>query len=198
VSGSDIRANPRKEWEFIPSLLRPHFVTRVVLTGSECTGKTTLSERLAAHYATTWSAEYGRLYVDGLDRPLTYADVEAIARGQIEVEEREARSSNGLLIQDTDLISTLVYSRHYFGDAPSWLDDAIRARLGKLYLLSGIDVPWVADGMQRDRGDRREEMQQLFRDALISYGAHWIELSGSVEQRTIVAIKAIDALSGSV
>jgi NadR type nicotinamide-nucleotide adenylyltransferase len=192
ISGTAIRENPQATSRYLPPLVRPFFVRRVVLTGSECTGKTTLTKALADHYRTVWVPEFGRSYVDQLSRALTSDDVDAIARGQIESEDRLILDANGLLIQDTDLISTAVYARHYFGVAPAWIDAAILARRADLYLLADIDVPWVADGLQRDRGDRREEMQALFREALRKYGATVVEVAGSLEQRMKTAIEAID------
>ena len=61
--------------------------------------------------------------------------------------------------------------------------------------VSPDDVPWVADGDQRDRGDRREEMHGLFRRALRQRRLHFVEVSGSHEQRMTCAITAIDALA---
>ena len=192
VSGTAIRENPRANWKYIPEIVRPDLVKRVVVTGSECTGKTTLAPLLADRLGTTWSAEYGREFVALHGMPAGLSDVEAIARGQIDNEDRAAAASNGLLILDTDLLSTVVYSRHYYGDVPQWIADAAAERRADLYLLSGIDVPWEADGDQRDRPHMREEMQQLFRDELQRQGATFVELSGSIEERLLAALEAIE------
>ncbi|MGB5816152.1 MAG: ATP-binding protein [Thermoanaerobaculia bacterium] len=167
---------------------------RVVVTGSECTGKTTLAEALAEHYATVLVPEFVRQYVAEKRSAPEYRDVEAIARGQIELEIKLAAEISGLLIQDTDLLSTVVYSHHYYGKCPRWIEYVLRERAAQLYLLAGIDVPWVADGDQRDRGDRREEMQQLFRQALIDRRLKFIEISGPLDNRLEAAISAIDEL----
>jgi len=196
VSGTAIRSDPLTHWDFLPECVRPWFVRRVVLTGSECTGKTTLAPLLAAHYQTTSVPEYGREYVDAVQWPLTLADIELIARGQIASEERMARLANRLLILDTDLISTAVYSRHYFGSAPEWLDRVIEQRRGMLYLLAGIDVPWVEDGAQRDRPHARQEMQALFVDALRRRAIQPVLLNGGIEERLATAIAAIDQAIG--
>lgn len=168
---------------------------RVVVTGSECTGKTTLAETLAEHYGTVVVPEFVRYYVREKGAAPEYRDVEAIARGQIELENRLAAEAPQLVIQDTDLLSTVVYSRHYYGSCPRWIEYAMRERAAQLYLLAGIDVPWIADGDQRDRGDRREEMQQLFRQALIDRRLRFVEICGSPEDRLAVAISAIDELA---
>src|SRR5688572_6159778 len=82
VSGSAIRAEPNAHWRFIPEVVRPWFVKRVVLTGSESTGKTTLAARLAEHYGTLWVPEFGREYLDRKGAFLDASDIEPIARGQ--------------------------------------------------------------------------------------------------------------------
>jgi len=169
-------------------------VIHVVVTGSECTGKTTLAEALARHYETACVPEFVRDFVADKGAPPDAEDVTAIARGQIALRDKHAAATTNLLVHDTDLLSTVVYSNHYYGDCPAWIESALRERAADLYLLAGIDVPWVADGDQRDRGHRREEMQALFRDALVSRELPFAELSGRREERLTAAIAAVERL----
>jgi NadR type nicotinamide-nucleotide adenylyltransferase len=168
---------------------------RVVVTGSECTGKTTLAEMLAAHYVTACVFEFARQFVAEKGAAPVYADVEAIARGQIETEDeatRNAKDGSRVLIQDTDLLSTIVYSEHYYHDCPGWITTAFEKRAAQLYVLTGIDVPWSPDGEQRDRGDRREEMHELFQKALVDRELRFIDVRGSSDDRLRAALTAID------
>jgi len=169
-------------------------VIRIVVTGSECTGKTTLAVALAEAYETAWVPEFVRRFVEKRAAAPTYADVDAIARNQITLEDERAAAAPGgpVLIQDTDLLSTIVYSHHYYGTCPVWIEDALRRRAPDLYLLADIEVPWVADGGQRDRGDRREEMQGLFRDALRSRGLAFADIRGTPDERLAMALSVID------
>ncbi len=167
---------------------------RVVVTGSECTGKTTLAEELAVHYETVWVPEFARQFVIDKGAAPEYEDVEAIARGQISLEDEKATDASRLRIQDTDLLSTVVYSRHYYGDCPRWIEEAFEKRAADLYLLTGIDISWVPDGEQRDRGDRREEMHALFRSALVDRRLTYAEIRGSRGQRLEAAVMRIDQL----
>jgi len=170
---------------------------RVVVTGSECTGKTTLAGDLARQFGTVCVAEYAREYLDrkvattGL--PLDERDVEPIARGQIAAEDRGAATAKGLLVLDTDLVSTTVYARHYYGSCPAWIDQAARERRGDLYLLCDIDVPWVPDEA-RDRPHERAHMHGLFVNALKTLGARYITVRGSWAERRAAAIAATTAL----
>jgi NadR type nicotinamide-nucleotide adenylyltransferase len=168
---------------------------RICLIGSECTGKTRLAEDLARHFGTVWLPEYARDYAVSVARPLTYMDVIPIAEGQIALEERAARRSRSVveaLILDTDLISTVVYSRHHYGHCPEWIEAEARKRRADLYLLLDIDVPWIADPV-RDCGDRREELHQEFRQALEEFGAKFVVVYGTWEQRLIRAVQATES-----
>jgi NadR type nicotinamide-nucleotide adenylyltransferase len=170
--------------------------TRVVLIGSESTGKTALARSLAEELEVPWVPEYARQYLDQKGPPLSYEDVEPIARGQMAGEDK-ARSAGGLLILDTDLVSTTVYARYYYGSCPPWIERAARARRAPLYLLLHPDVPWVADGAQRDRPGGRHELHEQFRAALEAVSANVVDLRGSWAARANTARDAIHALAST-
>ncbi|MCX6549477.1 MAG: ATP-binding protein, partial [Acidobacteria bacterium] len=122
---------------------------------------------------------------------LDASDVEPIARGQVRREDEAAAAATDLAIRDTDLVSTVVYSHHYYGFCPDWVEQAARARLGDLYVLLHPDVPWVADGLQRDRPQERAQIHALFRRRLESFGAAVVDITGTWQARTDTAIAAI-------
>jgi NadR type nicotinamide-nucleotide adenylyltransferase len=194
VSASMIRERPLAHWQYIPACVRPYFVKRIVVTGSESTGKTRLAGDLAAHYGTVRTPEFAREHLDAKNRPLDSSDIELIARGQIATEEAQARKANRILILDTDLVSTIAYANHYYGYCPPWIVSAARERQADLYLLADIDVPWVAD-LQRDRPHMREHMQMLFRTTLADLGvSSYSTINGSWAERWRHSCAAIDAL----
>jgi nicotinamide riboside kinase len=86
-----------------------------------------------------------------------------------------------------------VYCNHYFGRCPPWIEEAAAARRPDLYLLCEIDLGWIADGV-RDRGHMRDEMQQLFRDAVLASGVPTAIVTGVGRERFERAVDAIDAL----
>ena len=172
---------------------------RVVLIGSESTGKTTLARRLAEHYDADWVPEFVREYAARKQGSLEFADHGPIARGQIALEDayiaRATTRNAPLLVHDTDLLSTAVYCLHYYGRTPQWIDETARVRRPDLYLLLDIDIPWEPDP-QRDRGDRRPEMQALFRDAVERSGAPFVAIAGDAAARLVQARAAVDDLLG--
>jgi NadR type nicotinamide-nucleotide adenylyltransferase len=170
-------------------------VTRIVLTGSESTGKTTLAARLAELYGVQCVPEFVREYALHRNGPLGFADHGPIARGQVALENEYVARADKLLFQDTDLVSTVVYCDHYFGRCPQFIMDAAVERQANLYLLLSTDIPWVADGI-RDRGDRRDEMHRLFAGMLHKLGMRTIVIDGSDIDVRIT--KCIDAISSTL
>ncbi len=164
---------------------------RVVLTGSESTGKTTLAARLAAHFQAAMVPEFVRAYAEAKGGAIEFSDHGPIARGQMALEDEQIRAAPRLIVQDTDLLSTVVYCRHYFGRCPEWIEAAAASRRPDLYLLCEIDLAWIHDGV-RDRGHMREEMQRLFRDAVDASGVTTTIITGDSEQRFERAVRAIE------
>ena len=174
---------------------------RVVLIGPESTGKSWLASELAARYGVPWSREFAREYVERHGDALGYADVDPIGRGQEQLEDAAialaAAQSAPLVVLDTDLVSTAVYSRHYYGDCPAWIEEAAARRLSVLYLLHHVDVPWVAEGNQREQPERRGELFEHFRATLAGAGARVAAISGGWDERQRRAVAAIDSLLGA-
>ena len=176
----------------------PVNLIKVVLFGPESTGKTTMSELLAKHYDTVWVAEYARVYLqdkwNNERKTCEDADLIPIARGQIALENELALKADRILICDTDLLETKVYSEEYYGGfVHPDLDKYALKNQYDLYLLTNIDTPWEADYL-RDRPDQRQEMYKAFENTLIKYKRPFIKLDGSIKERMKLSTAAIDKL----
>jgi NadR type nicotinamide-nucleotide adenylyltransferase len=167
-------------------------VRRLVVTGSESTGKTTLAGELAKQLGGVVCPEFAREYADTKGAPLDRHDVEAIAMGQIGREDRVAAGLPAIMVLDTDLFSTAVYGPEYYGELAPWIEREALHRRGDLYLLMDIDVPWVPDP-RRDRGHRRHEVHALFRAILEKHGLAYVTISGSWDDRRERAVAACEA-----
>jgi NadR type nicotinamide-nucleotide adenylyltransferase len=176
----------------------PADILKIVLFGPESTGKTTLARTLASHYQTEWVPEFAREYLqkkwDQTGEICTPEDLPPIAAGQMLMENKLTGSANRLLICDTDLLVTKVYSEAYFeGFCDPAIEKYALENTYDLYLLTGIDVPWTADDL-RDKPTEREEMFALFQAALERYSRRFVILNGSPEERLKKAIDYIDKL----
>ena len=100
-----------------------------------------------------------------------------------------------LVILDTDLLSTVIYSRHYYGQCKNWIVEMAESRIADLYLLCDIDVPWTEDGLQRDKGEPEQRIQvhQAFISELDRIQARYEILSGDADTRLEHATTIIEA-----
>ena len=173
---------------------------RVVLTGGECTGKTSLARALAARWRTAWAAEAAREVANSRDGVLGAADVPVIARTHVRLADAAARAAaeagRPIVFLDQDLFSTAVYARHYYGDCPQWIERLADERRGDLYLLCAPDLPWETDGV-RDRPGAREEIHALFAGALEEAGARVAHVAGVGAARESAAAAAVADLLGA-
>jgi NadR type nicotinamide-nucleotide adenylyltransferase len=162
---------------------------RIVITGSESTGKTTLARALAERLGAPWVPEFAREYAIRKGSELVESDVEPIARGQLASESRALLAGGHLIVFDTDLLSTAVYAEHYYGWCPEWVRRAARGRSG-LYLLLDTDVPFVADPT-RGPPERRAELHERFVRALAEAEVTHAVISGAWQERLERALRLV-------
>jgi len=166
--------------------------TRICLIGAESTGKSSLAEELARRFGGVVVPEFAREYALRVARPLDFFDAFPIARGQIANQDRLTSSASGVVILDTDLVSTVVYCRYYWGVCADWIEREAARRLADLYLFLDIDVPWIADPA-RDASANREHVHAEFESALHEFKVRHVTIGGNWEERKRKAIEAIHA-----
>jgi NadR type nicotinamide-nucleotide adenylyltransferase len=176
----------------------PINIVKIVLFGPESTGKTTLSKQLARHYNTVWTPEFAREYLqkkwNNERKTCEKEDLLPIAIGQMNLENKLGRKADKLLICDTDLLETKVYSDEFYGGTVDLkLSEAVAKNKYDLYLLTYIDTPWEEDDL-RDRPEQRLEMFTAFENTLKKYKKNYILLKGDKETRLKNATEAIDKI----
>jgi len=153
---------------------------------------------LATHYKTLWVPEYAREYLqekwDKEQKTCEANDLLPIAEGQMRLENEYTAKVDSLLICDTDLLETKVYSEaYYLGYTDPLLEKYALQNSYDLYLLTHIDTPWVKDDL-RDKPEEREKMFMYFKNTLEKHQRNFIILKGDKEIRLKKAIDAIDKL----
>lgn len=177
---------------------KPSECIKVVLFGPESTGKTTLSRQLARHYNSIWVPEYAREYLQNKwnneRKTCEPKDLLPIAIGQMKLENDLAKKTNTVLICDTDLLETKVYSEaYYLGTCHPEIAKFAEENKYNLYFLTYIDTPWEADDL-RDKPHERERMFDAFKTALVDYKKPFVILRGNKQERFNLAVKHIDKL----
>ena len=168
-------------------------IRRIIITGAESTGKSTLAKQLADYYQTVYMPEYARTYIESLNRKYTYEDVEHIAEMQIKAEQAFLLKANNILFIDTGLIVTKIWFQEVFHKYPEWLDEAILETLPDFYLICNIDLPWKKDPV-RENGtrERREYLMNRYIEEIKKYRVDYAIVSGTGNLRVQNAIKLID------
>ena len=168
----------------------------IAIVGAESTGKTLLAAELAQRVQTetglraTWVPEQLRLWCNRegrTPRPEEQAGIAALQREAVDA----AAATHDVVVADTTPLMTAVYSRKLFNDdsltaaAMDWQRGCV------LTLLTALDIPWVADGLQRDGPHVREPIDGMIRELLIGHAVCWSLVAGTGEIRVQHALDAI-------
>jgi len=170
-------------------------VRRVALIGAECVGKTTLCQNLAGALPGLQVAEYLREFCELRGRTPLAGEQAHILEFQIEREariEREA-AAKGLrwVLCDSAPIVTALYSLMLFDD-DTLLEPALAHHHGyRSTLLLAPDLPWIADGIQRDGPRIRAQFDELLNGTLKRYGIEYLRIQGDNDARISFAQAAL-------
>jgi nicotinamide riboside kinase len=172
---------------------------KIALLGAESTGKTQLAHALAARLQESGRSaiavdEYLREWCDQQGRTPRVDEQTAI--GQTQQDRIEAAAAHAdCVIADTTPLMTAIYSEFIF--AESSLTQAALAYQARfdLTLITGLDMPWQADGIQRDGAHVREPVDALLRERLQNGGIRYQVIYGLGEQRLQSALHAIESLA---
>jgi len=176
-------------------------IMRIVVFGTESTGKTTLAARLAAHFGEPWAEEFVREFWELRDGKITGEDLGTIALGQIANEDLAAGQARRVVFFDTDLITCTLWDDVLFpGACPPWVraEAEERARGVALWLLCDTDVPFEPDPQRSfPDADGRARGRAMWREALERRGLPWVEVKGNWAERERIAVAAVQKLLDS-
>jgi HTH-type transcriptional regulator, transcriptional repressor of NAD biosynthesis genes len=181
ISASAILYDPFKHWDFIAPAARPWFVKKICISGSESTGKSTLAEKLALHFNTSFVPEMAREVI-GKTEEVVFDDLLKIATLHAKTIIEKTSQANKLLICDTDLNITKSYAEYLFNrqlDTPQWIDDANNFAL---HIFLETDCPYVQDGTRLSLAERNR-LEAFHKKQLQTAGISYTQINGSWEER---------------
>ena len=164
----------------------------IALLGAESTGKTVLARALCGALATPGRRvavvpEYLREFCDRnarTPRPDEQAHIAAEQTRRIDT----AAQSHDIVVADTTAVMIAVYSDHVFGDTSLYASALASHSAYELTLLTALDLPWQADGLQRDGPHVREPVDAAVRGALARANLAYSVVSGSGNARLEAAL----------
>jgi HTH-type transcriptional regulator, transcriptional repressor of NAD biosynthesis genes len=198
ISGTQVRCNPYKYFDFLSPAMRAYYALRIVVVGAESTGTTTLAEALAKKYKTVCVPEYGRTYTkwkyEKGNVGWYWGEFTHIAEEQNKLEDLYARNANKVLICDTDSLATMLWQKRYCGSTSEMLRVLGKYR-NTFYILTGDEIPFAQDEDNlRDGEHIRHEMHEGFISLLNDARKKYIIVTGSHDQRMNDAIIFIDGI----
>ena len=124
ISGTIIRKNPIKYWNYISPLFRKVFSHNILITGTASEGKTTLTKDIAKLFGIPHSEEMGRLRLENTaktDSELDFGDFHynLYEQNKANANNIDSLSNQGVVISDTDNLVTLMYAKQY-ADEPTF------------------------------------------------------------------------------
>ena len=174
---------------------------RVAIVGAESTGKSELAHALAEalarefglhcrvvdEYLRDWCEEHGRT-------PRADEQLGIAAEHARRIAAAAASPDLDVVLCDTTPLMVAVYSDLLFDDRT--LEPVARACQQRMdmTLLTSLDLPWVADGLQRDGPHVRAPVDARVRARLGKWGTRWSVVSGSGAARTSGALDALRPL----
>lgn len=170
-------------------------VRRIVVTGPESSGKTTLALALAANFGGSHVPEMARAYLADIGRGYVEADLLGIARMQLREEDAVAGSvaSSATLVCDTDLITIRIWGEEKYGRCDPWILRNTEQRPYDLWLLCAPDMPWEYDPLRENPHDR-DRLFEVYERTLIALRKPYVVLCGPHAERMKVAVAAVDEL----
>jgi NadR type nicotinamide-nucleotide adenylyltransferase len=164
-------------------------IKKIVITGPESSGKTTLTRQLAEHFSTAWVPEFARSFLEELGRPYQREDLLTIALGQATLEDTKVASARQYLFCDTGLEVIKIWSLVKYGEVDPRIETLLQERSYDHYLLCAPDLEWTPDPLREAPEDKeRRRLFEYYERELQKRGIPWSMVSGQGEARLRTAL----------
>jgi nicotinamide riboside kinase len=166
---------------------------RIVLTGAESSGKSTLAAWLGNKLGVPYALEYARSYLEKHGPRYDYDTVHTIARGHLDYQRQQVPEVAPLGVYDTDLINFKIWCDVAYGRCQPWLEEALQAEQHHCYLLCYPDIPWEPDPL-REYPEGRMMLYEKHLEAVQATGRKFAVVRGIGAEREHAAWTAVRCL----
>lgn len=170
-------------------------VQTLALIGGECSGKSTLARELARVLDGIIVVEELRSFVEEHGRAPASSEQLAIMQAQIAAEghvKTQAQAwERAWVIGDPAALMTAIYSVAYFDDESLLAPAVAHQSKYAMTVWCDIDVPWEADGVQRDGPHERQRIHAVIAQVVADHCLDVVRVDGSVENRVAQVVAAL-------
>ncbi|WP_073087792.1 AAA family ATPase [Chitinophaga jiangningensis] len=189
VAASMIRRDLAGYWSFLPPAVKATLALKVVLLGTESTGKSTLTDKLANYFHGTAVQEAARDIIPDSNE-FTVKDLYTVANAHAARIDAAVQGDSPLVFIDTDVYITISYGIHFYDTQIAVSPEIFDSNRADLYLYLNNDVPYFQDGTRLEQSER-DELDAAHRRVLALYNIFYREINGSWEERLQVAIALV-------
>jgi len=186
VSATAVRNDIFANWKFLPDSVKPDFAIKVVVLGTESTGKTTLTERLVKYFKCSSVKEAGRDLIAN-SNSFEFDDLHLVASEHAKRIDKAVLGQSPLIIIDTDIHLTKSYANFTFNKTLEVESNIYNSNKADLYLYLNNDVEYMQDGTRLSENDRNL-LDSSHRQILQQHNIDITEIAGDWEQRFEKAI----------
>jgi HTH-type transcriptional regulator, transcriptional repressor of NAD biosynthesis genes len=196
ISATEMRKNLYDNWDKLPLCVRSYFTKKVVIIGTESSGKSTLTKKLAKFYNTNYVHEIGRDYCEKYSNQLTKDMFDLIAMEHFLLQKKKAGESNKVMFIDSEAVITQYYLDMYFdGKKSPLIEEIIKLQDYDLAIFLEPDIKWVEDGLrfageEKTRKKNNKKLKNMFHDR----GIPFVSISGDYDARFNESRKLVDIL----
>jgi len=195
VSATAVRNDVFTNWEYLPDSVKPDLSVKVVILGTECTGKTTLTEKLAKHFNCSFVLEAGRDIIAN-SNSFTFDDLHIVATEHAKRIDKTILANSPLVIIDTDIHTTKSYSQFTFEKELEISANIYNSNKANLYLYLNNDVEYLQDGTRLSETERNL-LDLSHRQVLTDHNIDIIEIKGDWDERFKKAVEQVNKIIGT-
>jgi HTH-type transcriptional repressor of NAD biosynthesis genes len=192
VSATAIRNDIFANWSFLPDSVKVDLSLKVAILGTECTGKTTLTEKLAKHFKCSFVLEAGRAIIAN-SNSFTFDDLYLVATEHAKRIDKTIIADSPLVIIDTDIHTTKSYAIFTFEKEIEISVDIYNSNKANLHLYLNNDVEYLQDGTRLSE-EERNLLDLSHRQVLKDHNIDIIEVKGDWNERFEKAVEQINKL----
>lgn len=197
ISGTDIRNDKYKNWDYMTDTMKNKLITRVAIMGPESVGKSTLTKRLASYFNTNFVVEYGRIVYESNGNKVEVNDFIPISEGRQSLEDWLVKKANKIIFCDTEDITTYLFLKMYcynYEEEEKWFLKTLDSKKNyDLYILLKPDCDAVQDGTRVFLNEREEHYLEIKKE-LDNRGCEYIEIGGYWDDRFFCSIDYIKSI----
>jgi nicotinamide riboside kinase len=165
---------------------------KIVITGPECSGKTTLAQSISTLLSFELVPEVAREYLQLRNNQYKESDLYEMALLQI-WEEKMAQLKTPNICCDTDLLTIIIWQEEKYSHIDPVLMEQWVTSKPELYLLCYPEMAWEDDG-QRENPSDRDRLFDVYKHFLTHYDKPFECLKGSHDERLMYASGIIEKM----